>query len=215
MPSDTQDRDQRARRLRRTGALACALGLALLASIGFLWKRGAFRPRDWPVVTTADVEQTPGGLVRKGMKEPFTGWITESYSGGVLRSRSFVSKGALEGLSEGWHTNGVQQVRETFRKGLSHGTVTKWTSEGALLSEANTEAGVLEGRFRRWHPNGILAEEMEMRHGKADGLARSWHPSGNLKAEVRLEQGKVISSRYLEDAQPTASVVGTSGGQSP
>ncbi len=215
MPSESKGCDQETRRLRRRVALGCALLVGAFALTAVLWKWGAFKPREWPVVTMAEVEQSSGRLVRKGTHEPFSGWVTEAYPGGQMRSRSFVSKGVLEGVSEGWHTNGVQQVRETFLKGLSHGTVTKWSPEGALLSEANTQAGVLEGRFRRWHSNGVLAEEMEMRRGQADGLARSWYPSGNLKAEVRLELGKVVTRNYFEDTQPTASVAGAPGGHAP
>ena len=181
--------------------------------------KGKSRPvpeKEWPAVRTTEVEQQAGRLVRKGTTEVFSGWLTEAYASGILRSRSFVSNGVLHGLSEGWHTNGVPQVRESFVNGRSEGTVTKWSIDGSLHSVATTQAGVLEGRFQRWHTNGKLAEEMEMRRGEPHGTARSWYPSGNPKAEVVLDAGQVVSRRYWDDATgEQAAVVAAPGGGQP
>jgi antitoxin component YwqK of YwqJK toxin-antitoxin module len=168
--------------------------------------------KEWPVVRTSEVELKDGRLIRKGTSEVFGGWLTESYKGGGLRSRSFVSNGVLEGLSEGWHTNGVLQVSEQFVGGRSEGVVTKWDLDGRRSSEAITRAGLMEGRFQRWHTNGTLAEEMEMLHGQPHGMARSWYPSGSLKAEVQLEDGKVVSQRYWDDVAPAPKIAGANAG---
>lgn len=193
--------------------------LLLLGGLMLPLMKGKSRPvpeKEWPVVRTMEVEQQAGRLVRKGTTEVFSGWLTETYASGVLRSRSFVSNGVLHGLSEGWHTNGVPQVRESFVNGRSEGTVTKWSIDGSLHSVATTQAGVLEGRFQRWHTNGTLAEEMEMRRGEPHGTARSWYPSGNPKAEVVLDAGQVVSRRYWDDATgEQAAVVAAPGGGQP
>lgn len=171
--------------------------------------------KEWPVVRTSEVELKEGRLMRKGAAEVFSGWLTESYRTGGLRSRSFVSNGVLEGLSEGWHTNGVLQVSEQFVGGRSEGVVTKWDLDGRRVSEAITRSGLMEGRFQRWHTNGTLAEEMEMRQGQPHGLARSWYPSGSLKAEVQLEDGKVLTKRYWDDVAPVPKLAGANAGISP
>ena len=87
----------------------------------------------------------------------FTGWVTEQYPTGLLKSRSSVTNGLLEGLSEGWHTNGVKQVEEHYRAGVSHGLRVKWDENGQVVSEATVVGGKIEGVFRRWHSNGVLA----------------------------------------------------------
>jgi antitoxin component YwqK of YwqJK toxin-antitoxin module len=194
---------------------ACLLLLGLLAWPALVRRNGLERPREWPVAQTTEVELKEGRLTRKGTAEVFTGWLTESYGNGVLRSRSFVSNGVLEGLSEGWHTNGVLQVSEQFVGGRSDGPVTKWSPGGVRLSEATTRGGLFEGRFQRWHTNGVLAEEMEMHLGKPHGLARSWYPSGNLKAEVQLENGKVVAQRYWDDVAHAPGVAGAGVGGAP
>ncbi len=171
--------------------------------------------REWPVAQTSEVELKEGRLTGKATGEVFSGWLTESYGNGVLRSRSFVSNGVLEGLSEGWHTNGVLQVSEHFVGGRSEGAVTKWSTAGVRISEASTRAGMLEGRFQRWHTNGVLAEEMEMLRGQPHGMARSWYPSGNPKAEVQLENGKVVAQRYWDDMAAASSVAGAGAGGAP
>jgi antitoxin component YwqK of YwqJK toxin-antitoxin module len=201
---------------RSAVAVFCVL---LLGGLMLPLMKGKSRPapeKEWPVVRTMEVEQQAGRLVRKGTTEVFSGWLTEAYASGILRSRSFVSNGILHGLSEGWHTNGVPQVRESFVNGRSEGTVTKWSIDGSVHSVATTQAGVLEGRFQRWHTNGTLAEEMEMRRGEPHGTARSWYPSGNPKAEVVLDAGQVVSRRYWDDATgEQAAVVAAPGGGQP
>ena len=127
-----------------------------------------------------------GRLYRSKETVPFTGVISEIYANGTYQSRTCVSNGLLEGLSEGWHTNGNLQIQERFMAGVSHGLRTKWHSNGRILSEANIVNAKMEGWFRRWNEEGALIEEIPMKAGQPDGLARSFFPSGFVKAEVRL-----------------------------
>lgn len=195
------DLDYQAR--RRPSAWLWLAGAAFLAAGVWLWSvwKADTKPREWPVARGSELTLKEGRFHTKPAGEVFTGWLTEVYPDGALRSRSFVSNGVMEGISEGWHTNGVKQVQESFVGGKSEGTVTKWSPEGFRLSMATTHEGQLDGIFRRWHTNGVLAEQMEMRQGVADGLARSWHPSGSPKAEVLLKMGNVVSSQYWRDGE--------------
>lgn len=195
-------------RARAVFAAAAVAVLAGAAGWRFLANRGPAPAREWPTAQSGELVLQEGRLSRRDSGQSFTGWLVEKYGDGALRSKSFVSNGVLEGLSEGFHTNGVRQVREFFVGGKSEGEVTKWSADGLLLSVATAREGRLHGRFQRWHTNGVLAEEMEMRDGVADGLARSWHASGSPRAEVVLEQGRVVSRRYWEDGQPVASGAG-------
>ena len=200
---------------RAAVVVACLLLVVLAAWPFLVWNKGQPIVREWPVAQTSEVELKEGRLTRKGTGEVFSGWLTEAYGTGQLRSRSFVSNGVLEGLSEGWHTNGVLQVSEHFVGGRSEGAVTKWSPDGVRVSQANTREGRLEGRFQRWHTNGVLAEEMVMLHGQPHGMARSWYPSGNPKAEVHLENGKVMAQRYWDDMASAPNVAGAGAGGAP
>lgn len=181
------------------------LVLVLLAAIGFSgWTLRTLSHEESVPVPEVEVSRfrlalTDGRLCRVGQTIPFTGWLVEHYREGGPKSRSHVTDGRLEGVSEGWHTNGVLQVREHFRAGVSHGPRTKWFDSGKKLSEAGIVNGKLHGPFRRWHENGVLAEEMELKDGEPDGIARAWHPSGFVKAEVRLREGKPVEQRHWED----------------
>src|SRR5262245_24467139 len=136
-----------------------------------------------------------------GQNVPYTGLVLETYEAGTLKSRSTISNGLLEGLSEGWYTNGQRQVAEQFRAGVSHGRRTKWHRDGRLLSEADIVNGQVHGLFRRWHEDGSLAEEMTLQNGQPDGASRAFYPSGFVKAEARFRLGKVLVQRFWNDGE--------------
>ena len=168
-------------------------------------------PRDMsaPVLSGVEVRRDAltlreGRRYRPNETVPFTGVMTEFYGNGTLQSRSVLSNGLLEGLSEGWYTNGNKQVEELYRGGISHGLRVKWHENGQKLSEAPIVDGKMDGFFRRWHENGSLAEEVSMRNGNPDGLARSFYPSGCLKAEARLNNGTVVDQKSWADGERPA-----------
>jgi len=130
-----------------------------------------------------------------GHTNPFTGVLVETYANGAKMSRSVISNGLLNGLSEGWFTNGQMQVRETYRDNLSDGLRTKWYPNGNKLSEAMIMHGKIEGVFRHWHIDGSLAEEIPMHEGRQEGVGRAYYPSGYLAEEVEMRDGKVVNKQ--------------------
>lgn len=172
------------------GFRAAAAGLALAGVLTCgCSRREPAPPPNPPEATMAELESTPDGLRRPGATNLYTGWLIARYPSGEPQSRSAVSNGLLEGVSEGWHTNGQLQVREHFVRGVSHGRREKWHPDGTRQSEATIVEGRLHGVFRRWHTNGRLSEEVEMRDNQPVGTARSWDPDGRLRSEVRIEPG--------------------------
>lgn len=181
------------------------LGLAAAALIGlglFLLARRDVAPPPPPAplreVSRTDLTRTNDRLQVPGESQAFTGWMLDRYPDGTLRSKSAVSNGLLQGVSEGWHTNGTIQIREFFVDGVSHGLRTKWSPEGTRISEATVEHGKIQGMFRRWHTNGSLAEEVSMKDDQPDGVAQAFHPDGTLKTRVTLRNGTVVK----QDAAP-------------
>jgi len=171
--------------------------LLLAACIG-VWLH--FRPAPRPVaptlpeLTRQELVLTNGLNFRRGDTNPFTGFLTEHYASGGLRSRSAISNGLLHGLSQGWRTNGQLQVEEHFATGVSHGLRTRWFADGTKESEATIERGVIVGMFRKWHTNGVLAQEIMMSNGVPHGLSRAFTPDGALRTEARLSNGVVVTN---------------------
>lgn len=182
--------------IRRTILAAIVGGLLVGAILLALRPGGRPAPAE---VDRAELTLIDGRLHGKGESVPFTGFMIERYPDGLLQSRTSVSNGLLEGLSEGWYTNGQRQVLEHFQAGVSHGQRVKWYANGVKLSEANIVQGKIEGVFRRWHDNGVLAEEIPMKAGQPDGLSRAYYSNGRLKAEARLRAGQVLEQKFWED----------------
>lgn len=175
--------------------------LSLAVGGWVLFRAGYFKATPPPERTAAELTKRDGALWDISANQPFSGWLVERQTNGSLRSRSWLVKGVLNGVSEGWYASGALQVREHFVAGLSDGTVTRWREDGAKLSEATMRDGKMEGQFRRWHPNGQLAEEVAMSVGEPDGISRAWFPDGSLKAEVLLEKGRMITQKFWKEGE--------------
>jgi antitoxin component YwqK of YwqJK toxin-antitoxin module len=192
---------------RYPGRAVCA-GLTLLLLLGWAYFSRRPSPSDSPTknpeVLRSELILRDGRLFCMQGTNPFTGLMVEYYPDHVLRSRSMISNGLLQGLSEGWHTNGQLEVQEYFRDGVSHGLRTKWYSDGARMSEGTIIAGKHHGTFQRWYENGMLAEEIQMQEGKPTGLSRSFYPSGFLKAEVRMTNGQPVDQKQYKDREKDA-----------
>lgn len=132
---------------------------------------------------------------------PFDGFVIERHDNGQLKSRSTVSNGVLQGLSEGWHANGMPQIVETYVAGVSHGIRTKFYESGAKLSSVIVSDGQTQGVFERWFENGFLSERVQLTNGVAHGESLAFHPDGSLKARVQMNQGNVVNHQFWEPGQ--------------
>lgn len=179
----------------------------LIAVVGFvalLTRRTAPTTRHVEISAPLEWSRTnlvleDGRLRQPGGTTPFSGIMVEHYPDGILRSRSTVTNGLLQGLSEGWFTNAQIQVSEHFKEGVSHGLRTKWYLSGAKQSEAQIVDGELNGPFRKWHENGILSEQLEFAANQPEGISFAWFPSGSLKARVAMKRGQPIEQEFWRD----------------
>jgi antitoxin component YwqK of YwqJK toxin-antitoxin module len=187
---------------RRATRLAGLAALALLVGLGVWWLcRPAPQAMIRPELTRPQLVLREGRLFASGQSRAFTGNLVEYFQNGALKSRSTVSNGLLQGVSEGWHTNGLLAVREHFVAGVSHGLRVKWYPSGATLSKVEIINGKLQGTFQRWYENGSLAEEIPMRQGQADGHSRAYYPSGYLKAQATMHQGELAEQKFWKDGE--------------
>ncbi len=182
----------------RSGVLTRVLfvsGAVLILGGGFYLAQG--RRRSVPVIEEVGRDRLvlrEGRWMKTDETNAFTGMMVEFYPDGTLQSRTVVSNGLLNGLSEGWWTNGVLAVRETFREGRSHGVRTKWGMSGNRISETHIQEGRIDGLHREWHTNGHLAVEVAMVAGKPQGLSRKWNPEGALVGQWSLSNGVVVAT---------------------
>ncbi len=198
--------------------ISLSAGIALLAY--YLSKRsGSNRLKVASVeLHLTNLVQHAGQWCPKGQTNPFTGVLLDTYADGVLKSRSTVTNGRLEGISLGYYTNGQMQVEEHYTAGTSDGLRTKWHLNGQKLSEVNVVKGKLQGVFRRWDEQGALTEEMPLRDGQGEGLARAYYSSGFIKAEAQLKAGKVVDQHSWKDGErpgPGSAASGSAGAQPP
>ena len=193
----------------------CAV-VAVALSFGWVrFHRSGSNAADQPERTATQLIRQADRLCDKEGGRPFTGWLVERYPDSLLKSRSWLSNGVLQGLSEGWYTNATLQVREQFTGGVSEGTVTRWREDGSKLSEGTAHNGKLEGLFRRWHPTGQLAEVVPFHAGVPDGLSHAWHPDGSLKAEVRHQNGTVSERHFWKPGDKDGHVLAVQGTPAP
>jgi hypothetical protein len=203
IPSSTQ----RAGRAR--GPLALIGLLLLLLIVVILQRVPASRATQAQVQAVPVIERNLSELLleegllrdRNDPGIPFNGLMVESFPGGSIRSRSAVSNGLLEGLSEGFHTNAIRQIEEHFKGGVSHGLRTKWHSNGQLMSKAAVVEGELHGLYESWDAAGNRETWIEMSHGKPHGLSFAFFPSGYLKSRVELERGVAVSRQEWEETE--------------
>lgn len=158
-------------------------------------------PQPLTEVLRSDLVTSNGAVYLKGAGTPFTGVMIEKYPDGQLQSRSVLSNGVLNGISEGWYTNGVKQVEEHFVGGVSDGLRTKWYPDGKKMSEATIVSGKIDGTFRRWHETGELAEEVHMAAGQPDGVSLSFYPSGFVKGRATMKAGKVVDQKFWKEGE--------------
>lgn len=166
-----------------------------------------------PEVARMELSLVEGRLyLNDGQAAPFTGWMTDTYADGSLRSRSFVSNGVLHGISRGYFTNGVMQVEESFIGGVSSGARRKWHTNGERSSEVAIVEGELHGVYRTWDEKGRLLTEVEMKRGQPDGLSLAYFPSGFVKARVLMRQGQVVQrEEFSEEDRETVPAPASAG----
>ena len=149
----------------------------------------------------SELELRKGLLYRVGGQQPYSGMMIEYYTNHVLKSRSWILEGRLDGISIGWYPDGQLEIQEQFKAGVSDGLRMKWYPNGVKMSEANIKSGKLDGIFKQWHENGSPAAIVEMRGGNPSGHSVAYYPDGFLKTKALVENGKVLTQKFWKDGE--------------
>jgi antitoxin component YwqK of YwqJK toxin-antitoxin module len=185
-------------RRQAAGILATFFLVTLLAIFGYERTHRPVKPVEVP---RSDLVLRDGRLYRTNGSLAFTGVMIERFDSGLLKSRSSVVDGRLQGLSEGWHTNGQRQVIEHFQAGISDGPRIKFYPSGQKESEGRIVAGNFNGTYRRWHENGHLAEQIEFHSGHPEGVALAYFETGFVKTRARMRSGVVVERQTWKDGE--------------
>lgn len=188
----------------RVGVLLVFAVIGLASLLVFIWGRRTapqLPPVHLPELARTNLVNRAGVWYEIGQTNPFTGVLLEYYRDGGLMSRSVLSNGLLNGLSEGWYTNRQLQVRETYQTNYSDGVRTKWWPNGTTQSQATIALGKIQGLYRRWYSDGKLAEEIPMQAGQIEGTGHAYYESGFLKAEVSYHDGKIVTQHEWKDGE--------------
>ncbi len=178
-------------------ALAGGAFLAIFTAL--LWIDFDRLPETLPELTRDDLERDGEVLRIRADDTIFSGYLVSFYPDGVLRSRTRVVEGRLDGLSEGWYPDGTQEIHEEFRAGVSHGVRVRWHPNGQIASRAEITDGRQHGVFRRWREDGTLFQVIHMRENQPHGVSKAYFPSGYLQARVEMDQGAVVNQEFWDD----------------
>ena len=185
----------------RLVALLGVLGIAGLLIIWYPRPSAQVIPAAPEEISRRDLVMNDGRWYRTGETNVFSGWMVDLYPDGARLSRSQISSGLLNGVSETWYPNGRMQVREYFKDNISSGLREKWHENGAKQSQATIVDGQVVGTFQSWYDNGQLAEQIEMKLGQPDGVALAYYPSGFLKVETTVRDGQVLGRKLWKDGE--------------
>ena len=183
---------------RHVWAIVAAAALVILLTLVY---QRAHRPLPPIEVAGSKLVLRDGKLFLTNGNSAFTGLMIERFTNGLLKSRTGVVDGRLQGVSEGWHANGQLQVVEHFAAGVSDGLRIKFYPSGQKQSEGRIVAGQFDGAYRRWHTNGQLAEQIEFRRGRPEGESLAYFKTGHLKTRATLRSGAVVEHRSWKDGE--------------
>lgn len=182
-------------------ALVGVLGIGGLLIIWYPRPSAKVIPAPLEETSRRDLVMNDGRWYRTGETNVFNGWMVDLYPDGARLSRSQISNGLLNGVSETWYPNGRMQVREYFKDNISSGIREKWYDNGTAQSLATIVDGKITGTFQSWHDNGQLAEQIQMKDGQPDGVALAFYPSGILKAETTVRDGQILGRKSWKDGE--------------
>ena len=126
--------------------------------------------------------------------KPFTGFATESYPNGKLKSWKTVKEGITNGQWQEWLENGKLRYNAYWKDGKGHGLWQYFYDNGTLKYEESYIMDITNGISRAYYDNGQLKDDFFWLQGKNQGVWTSYSETGVvLKTEI-YDDNKLVST---------------------
>ena len=120
-----------------------------------------------------------------------SGFVTEHYANGVLKSRVGFYDGLKEGAAFWFYPSGDTAVVRKYRNGEKHGEHLGWYQNGQLKFQYFFENGLSTGRHKTWYVDGSPAKDQNYKAGREFGSQKVYRPDGKLRSNyVVRENGR-------------------------
>jgi antitoxin component YwqK of YwqJK toxin-antitoxin module len=126
--------------------------------------------------------------------EPLTGFLTENYPNGKLKSWITVKDGIANGLWQEWLENGHLRYNAYWKDGKGHGLWQYFHDNGALKYEEAYIMDIPNGISRTYYNSGKLQNDFFYLNGKKEGTWRYYSETSILLKTELYENDKLIST---------------------
>ncbi|MFP6854243.1 MAG: toxin-antitoxin system YwqK family antitoxin [Opitutales bacterium] len=123
-------------------------------------------------------------------KDPYTGWVRETYSDGEIKNLIHYENGLQHGRSVWWQGNGRKSAQRFFLAGKPQGTWTIWDENGSKSEERHFKRGQADGPWMIWDRNGSKTEERHFIAGKPAGVWIAWRSHGEKAQQQSFKDGQ-------------------------
>lgn len=149
---------------------------------------------------TVDVSKTKK-ITQNGLEattyegKPITGFLTESYPNGKLKTWITVKDGIANGLWQEWYENGKLKFNANWLDGKGHGLWEYYHENGNLRQEEFYNMDIPIGIFRVFYDNGQLKGKTSWLNGKKDGIWTYYNEVGMLlKTEIYGDNKLILTT---------------------
>ncbi|OAQ41952.1 hypothetical protein A5893_02205 [Pedobacter psychrophilus] len=126
--------------------------------------------------------------------KPLTGFLTENYPSGKLKTWKTMKDGIPNGLWQDWYENGKLKFNAYWLDGKGHGLWEYYHDNGVLRQEEFYNLDIPIGIFRVFYYNGQLKGKTSWLNGKKHGIWTYYNEAGSLLKTELYDDNKLIST---------------------
>lgn len=121
---------------------------------------------------------------------PYSGYVIEKFSTGVLKSKASYWQGRKEKWSYTWFRNGIKNTARHYVNGQKVNVHKGWWPNGSIRFIFQYKNGVNEGEQLHCFSNGVLAQRQHYVNGREAGRQSMWNESGKIIANYVVKNNK-------------------------
>jgi len=128
----------------------------------------------------------------------FSGFLTESYPNGKLKTWKTMKDGVANGQWQEWLENGKLRYNAYWKDGKGHGLWQYFHDNGVLKYEESYIMDISNGISRAYFNSGKIQHDFFFRNGKKEGVWSYYSETGLLLKTEIYEDDKLISTTEKE-----------------